>query len=191
MEGSTAPANDRALELLELGPRPDGEPRTILEVGFGQGRTVAIVLGRGHRVLGVDPSIAMVRQATARNRRAVRDGRAILCHGDGVTIPFADDAVDAAYTVHTVYFMPVPVSTFAEVARVLRPGGEFVVACRTSDTRMPSWMDPAVYRIPTAAQLATMLHESGFDRVDHRVVEDAGPELHLFAARRTDASAEG
>jgi hypothetical protein len=52
-------------------------------------------------------------------------------------------------------------------------------------------MDPAVYRIPTAAQLATMLHESGFDRVDHRVVEDAGPELHLFAARRTDASAEG
>ena len=36
MESATAPANNRALAALDL-----SQPRTILEVGFGQGRTVA------------------------------------------------------------------------------------------------------------------------------------------------------
>ena len=34
MEGATADSNDRALAMLDL-----SQPRTVLDVGFGQGRT--------------------------------------------------------------------------------------------------------------------------------------------------------
>lgn len=93
---------------------------------------------------------------------------------------------DAAFSVHTVYFMPDPTATFSEVARALRTDGIFVVGCRTSDTSPPAWMDPDVYRIPTARQLITMLTDVGFDHVHHHTVETPGYDLHLFAAHLGD-----
>jgi SAM-dependent methyltransferase len=162
MVNDTAPANDRALDLLDL-----SGPRTVLEVGFGQGRTVAKLVEGGHRVLGVDVSPTMVRQATARNRDACREGRAALVGGDGSTIPFPDDAADLALTVHTIYFMPEPSVTLAEIARVLRPGGRLALACRVADDQTPSWMDPAIYCIPTIAQIHTLLGAAGFARITH------------------------
>jgi SAM-dependent methyltransferase len=177
MVKDTADANDRALALLDL-----NAPRTVLEVGFGQGRTAAVLLDAGHHVVGVERSATMVKQATARNRSACRNDRADLRLSDGTTIPFADNAADAAFSVHTVYFMPDPTRTFTEIARVLRPGGTLVIGCRTSDTPAPAWMDPDIYRIPTAAQVTGTLTPAGFDRVDHHTFDTAGYELHLFAA---------
>ncbi len=111
MVKDAAATNDRALAVLDL-----ARPRIVLDVGFGQGRTAAILLRDGHRVIGVDPSTTMVKQATARNRRACRDGRATLRHGDGITIPFPDRTADAAITAHTIYFMPDPAATIADIA---------------------------------------------------------------------------
>jgi SAM-dependent methyltransferase len=184
MVKDTADANDRSLALLGL-----TAPRTVLEVGIGQGRTVAVLLDAGHHVLGVDPSATMVKQATARNRSACRDGRADLRHSDGTTIPFDDNTADAAFSVHTVYFMPDPTRTFTEVARVLRPGGTLVIGSRTSDYAPPAWMDPDIYRIPTATKVTEMLTAAGFDRVDHHAVDTAGYELHLFAGHLANDAA--
>ena len=181
MVGTTADHNDQALALLDL-----TRPRTVLDVGFGQGRTAAVLVGHGHRVLGVDASPTMLKQATARNRSACRDGRATLLHGDGITIPFPDDSADAAMTVHTIYFMPDPAATFVDIARVLRPGGTLVVACRTSDTPTPAWMDPNIYRVPTADHVTALLADAGFAHVEHPPVEADGHDLQLFAARLAD-----
>jgi ubiquinone/menaquinone biosynthesis C-methylase UbiE len=181
MVNDTAAANDQAIKLLHL-----TTPRTVLEVGFGQGRTAAALVERGHSVLGVDPSTTMVRQATARNRAACHDGRADLRHSDGTTIAFPDATADAAITVHTIYFMPDPTATFAEIARVLRPDATLVVACRTSDEPVPSWFDPDVYTFRTAADITTILHAAGFAQVEHHT--DPGPtppHTHFFIARRS------
>ena len=62
MVKDTAEANDRAVELLEL-----ESSQTILEIGFGQGRTAAVLAQAGHRLLGVEVSSTMLHQATARN----------------------------------------------------------------------------------------------------------------------------
>jgi SAM-dependent methyltransferase len=179
MVKDTAAANDRAVELLEL-----GEPSAVLEVGYGQGRTAAKLLDQGHRVLGVEVSDTMVNQARARNRRASRDGRAELRRGDGRTIPFEDARADAAVTVHTIYFMPDPAATIAEVARVLRPGGRFVLACRVGDDPMPAWMDPGVYRIPTIAAIGTMLGAAGFAPITHHPGDESTHCTHWFVAER-------
>ena len=55
--------------------------------------------------------------------------------------------------------MPDPTTTFRETARVLRPGSTLVIGCRTSDTPVPAWMDPDVYRVPTAAEVISTLTE--------------------------------
>jgi SAM-dependent methyltransferase len=178
MEGATADSNDRALAMLDL-----SQPRTVLDVGFGQGRTVSTLLSGGHWVIGVDASQTMVKQATARNRSACRDGRATLRHGDGITIPFPDDTADAAITAHTIYFMPDPASTVADIARVLRPGGMLAIACRTSDTQAPAWIDPDVYSIPTAAQVIEMLHAAGFGHLEHQAGDSTNHDIHCFAAQ--------
>jgi SAM-dependent methyltransferase len=178
MEGATARANDRALAMVDL-----SRPRTILEVGFGQGRTAAVLVRAGHRVIGVDASPTMVEQATARNRAACRDGRATLLCGDGIVIPFPDDSADAAIVVHTVYFLPDLAATVVEIARVVRPGGTLVIACRTSDTPHPRWMDPEVYRIPAAAHLVEVVEAAGFEMVEHRYDDAAEPEVHVLSAR--------
>lgn len=178
MEGTTAGSNDRALAMLDL-----SEARTVLDVGFGQGRTASVLLRDGHRVIGVDASPTMVKQATARNRAACRDGRATLRHGDGITIPFADETADAAITVHTIYFMPDPAATFTDIARVLRPGGTLAVACRTSDTPSAAWIDPDVYRIPSVAEVIEILHAAGFDGVEHQPGDTSNRDIHCFAAR--------
>lgn len=186
MVKDTADSNDRALAKLDL-----TSPRTVLDVGFGQGRTAAILIEQGHRVLGVDPSPTMVRQATARNRAACRDGRATLAHSDGITIPFADGAADAALTAHTIYFMPDTAATFAEIARVLKPGGTLVIACRTSDDPTPSWMDPDVYRIQSAAALVDMLTVAGLEVLDHERADDARHPVNVLVARRPNTRDDG
>ena len=177
MVKDTAEANDRALELLPL-----DEPRTVLEIGFGQGRTMAKVLELGHQVLGVEVSKTMLRQATARNRSACRDGRATLVAGDGRMIPFDDLSADVAFTAHTIYFMPDPQTTLSEAARVLRPGGRLVIACHVGDDEMASWKDPNVYRIPTISQITDMLEIAGFDQIVHHAGDGATGTPHLFAA---------
>jgi SAM-dependent methyltransferase len=178
MVKDTAATNDRALAQLDL-----TRPRTILDVGFGQGRTAAVLVRAGHHVLGVDSSPTMVGQATARNRIACRDGRAVLRHGDGITIPFPDGSADGAITAHTIYFMPDPAATIADIARVLRPGGTLAIACRTSDDDTPAWIDPNVYRIRSVAEITAMLHAAGFTAIEHEPGDAATHFVHLFVAR--------
>lgn len=179
MVTATAPANDRAIELLAL-----DAPEVVLDVGCGQGRTLAELVRLGHRAVGVDPSVTMVRQARARNRSACRRGDVEVLHGDGRLVPLADDSVDHALTAHTVYFMPDPATTFAEMARVLRPGGRFVVACHRGDDPLPSWADPAVYHPPTAAELRTWLARAGFDAIGLVTAGEDDPwPTYWFVAR--------
>jgi SAM-dependent methyltransferase len=177
MVKDTAPSNDRCIELLEL-----SGPRTVLEIGFGQGRTAAELIRQGHRILGVDVSPTMVRQATARNRRACRDGRAELVLGDGHTIAFDDHTAGAAFTAHTVYFMNERQKAMNEIARVLEPGGRFVMACRVADDEMPAWMDPTIYRIPTIDQIQALLSSAGFEHVVHHDGDQSTHHTHWFVA---------
>jgi SAM-dependent methyltransferase len=153
----TAQVNDAALALLA--PDPGG---TVLEIGFGPGRTLGVLAHRGAQVTGVEVSGAMISLATRRNAALVKAGTVALHEGDGTTLPLPDDTFDAVVAVHNVYFWPDPQRTIAEIERVLRPGGRVVLAFRGGEHPLPRRLDPAVYRTVTTAQAIAWLERAGF-----------------------------
>ena len=115
-----------ALELL--GARR-GEH--VLELGFGPGVDVARLwahVGPTGRVAGADVSREMVRHARRRNRRAVTSGGVDLRCAEATALPFGDASFDAVYAANSPQFWGDLDVGFAEVRRVLRPGGRAVVA---------------------------------------------------------------
>jgi SAM-dependent methyltransferase len=99
--------------VLELGP-------LSLEVGVGTGLVTDGLAELGHRVVGVDLSPAMAVRAVERigPRVAVADAK---------RLPVADGRFDQAYSVWVLHLVGDISSVLAEVARVLRRGGRYVV----------------------------------------------------------------
>lgn len=99
--------------LLDLGP-------LSLEVGVGTGLVADELAELGHRVVGVDLSPAMAAQAVERigPRVTVADAK---------RLPVADRHFDQAYSVWVLHLVGDIAGVLAEVARVLRPGGRYVV----------------------------------------------------------------
>lgn len=156
----TAPINDHALQLLDVQP---GEH--VLELGFGPGRTVRRLVQAGARVTGVEVSTHMIRLAARRNRTAVRAGTATLHQGDGTDLPIGDSRVDAAVSVHTIYFWSDHAAVAAELGRVLRPGGRLVLGMRDPALPLTDRSDPDVYQRVGLHRLAGLLEAAGLDKV--------------------------
>ena len=109
----------------------------VLEVGFGYGRDLAFLLGRGHRAWGVDLSAEGHRLAEERLRRAGLAAERLL------TGPFEDSdcppgQFDAVYSHRMAHLLVTDeaVERFADRAqRALRPGGTLCLAVRNADDR--------------------------------------------------------
>jgi ubiquinone/menaquinone biosynthesis C-methylase UbiE len=95
-------------------------PEPLLEIGIGTG---AIALGLselGHTVMGIDIGIEMAKRA--RERIGSR-----VAQGDAECLPIRSASVDRAYSVWLMHLVDVA-TVFREVARILRPGGCFIVS---------------------------------------------------------------
>lgn len=93
-----------------------------LDAACGTGRHASRLADRGHRVLGVDSSPAML----ARARERVPQGEFRI--GDLRALPVADGEVDLVVCALALTHVPALDPVLAEFARVLRPGGHLVIA---------------------------------------------------------------
>jgi ubiquinone/menaquinone biosynthesis C-methylase UbiE len=101
--------------------RVDRSPERVLEVGCGDGER-SLFLARefpNARIRGVDPSPEAVRAATARVGLDP-EGRIAFKRGDRSRLPFPDDHFDLVAS-------DAGAAPGAELARVLRPGGELIL----------------------------------------------------------------
>jgi ubiquinone/menaquinone biosynthesis C-methylase UbiE len=105
----------------------DGAPRDILDVGCGTGRLLELVGQHwiGTRLTGIDPSEAMVAEA---QRKHDGDARFTFKLGDASSLPLQDASFDAVFSTMSFHHWGDQASGVREVARVLRPGGIFVLA---------------------------------------------------------------
>ncbi len=95
----------------------------LLEVGAGAGRNTPRYTGY-QRIVLLDYSRTMLQEA---QRRLGRDGRFIYVAGNAYTLPFMDAFFDAATMIRVLHHMAEPRRVLAEVHRVLRPGGLFIL----------------------------------------------------------------
>lgn len=115
-----APFAEHALECAALPPGAE-----IADVAAGSGLLSLAAAERGARVHAVDISPAMVDGLRA---VAAATGLDIVAEvADGQHLPLADADVDAAFSLFGLMFFPDRVRGFAELRRVLRPGGIAVV----------------------------------------------------------------
>lgn len=93
----------------------------ILDVGTGTGYFAILLARAGHRVTGIDLTLAMLaeaREAAAREGVSVRFARM-----DAQATEFADAQFDCVVTRNLTWTLPDPAAAYREWRRVLRPGG--------------------------------------------------------------------
>jgi len=102
---------------------PEGEGRRFLEVGCNWGRWCVAAARRGYEVVGVDPSLNALRAARRVAERLGVDATYVVA--DARHLPFPDDSFDAvfSYSVFQHFAREDAVASFAEIGRVVRPGG--------------------------------------------------------------------
>ena len=158
--------NRLAFQLLGVG----SEDR-VVEVGFGGGALLALILARRPaELVGVDISEEVV----ARGRR--RFGRqARIVAGSAESLPLESAAFDAVCSLNSIYFWQDPLWAMREFARVLRPGGRLVLGFEAPET-LRAWPGHRFgFRIYDAPEVVALAKEAGFG--DAEVHEGLEPKF--------------
>lgn len=175
----------------------------LLDLGCGTGDLTALLAAR-HAVVGVDVSAGML----ARAQRKLR-GRAALARASAFSLPFAPGAFAGAASAFVLRNLDDLPSAFAQLARVVRPGGPVALVditeppnplLRRAFDAYFGGMAPALgslvgkreayrYLVRSLAQLpppdrvVAALGNAGFDAVRARPL--TGGMVTLFTARRS------
>jgi ubiquinone/menaquinone biosynthesis C-methylase UbiE len=109
--------------LLDLLPQLAGSqrPQLVVDLGSGTGLSTYAWSDRADRVIGVEPNADMRRQADA--KRGIEQNVRFV-EGVGHETGLPDGCADIVTASQALHWMD-PQPTFAEVKRVLRPGGVF------------------------------------------------------------------
>jgi len=167
----------------------------VLDVGCGIGGTARYVASTcGCRVSGIDLTPEYIETGQALCAWVGLAGRVDLSHGSALAMPFESAHFDAAIMLHVGMNIADKAGLFAEVNRVLRPGGTFGVydIMRTSD-------DPLVYPVPWATVPETSavaapqdyrkaLADSGFEMTSERDRRDFAAAFFAALRKRIDAA---
>src|SRR4051794_40715799 len=98
--GTIMALENRAVNRLVVEHLALGSEDVVLELGCGPGTGLAEAARRGDRVIGVDPSLVMVKQARRRNRHAIRTGKVVVARAPAEDLPFADEHFSCAFGVN-------------------------------------------------------------------------------------------
>jgi MPBQ/MSBQ methyltransferase len=173
-----APASTHVLDRLGVAPGV-----RLLDVGCGIGGASRMAAMAGATVTGIDLTPEFVETARTLSDRVGLGDRTEFLATAGESTSLHDGAFDAAVMIHVGMNVPDKSAVFAEVHRVLRPGGRFAIyeQVRTGEGRLPyplPWAeDERSSFVETVADYRAHLETAGFvveDEVD-RTPTTLGP----------------
>jgi ubiquinone/menaquinone biosynthesis C-methylase UbiE len=103
---------------------------TVLDIGSGSGTDAliaAMLTGPTGVVYGLDMTRAM-REKLVRNVTAMKIGHVHVTEGNAEQIPLPDASIDVVTSNGVLNLVPDKPAAFAEIARVLKPGGRLQIA---------------------------------------------------------------
>jgi len=136
-------------------------------VGCGIGGPARFFAERGCRVTGVDLTEEFVQVAQRLTRMIKLDGKAEFRQGSALALPFTAGEFDGAYMIHVGMNIADKAGVFREVARVVKPGGQFAIF-----DIMRSGEAAIEFPVPWAAAAETSFLASVEDY--ERALEEAG-----------------
>ena len=153
-----------------LGHLPALSVSAAVDLGCGGGRNAGELLKKypAAHVTAVDYSALCVEKAKAYNRAMIASGRCTVRQGDVSALALPAESFDLATAFETVYFWPGLEKCFAQAAKVLKPGGHFLI-CNESDgtdaagTRFETIIDGM--KSYTAQEIEAALKAAGFSQV--------------------------
>jgi len=148
---------------------PVGGDGRVLDVGCGTGHTALAFAPRVATVTAVDLTEGMLAQG---RRLAAERGidTVTFRQGDVERLPFADGSFDLVTSRYSAHHYPHPLEALREVARVLAPGGVFLLvdvvapeaaAADAFLNRIETLRDPSHVRDHTVVQWHDILETSG------------------------------
>ncbi|GIX03692.1 MAG: hypothetical protein KatS3mg113_0698 [Planctomycetaceae bacterium] len=133
---------------LTLAGMTTGPEKKVLDLGCGVGRISQALAEYFGEVVGVDPSSSLITEARARNRHSHVSYRV---HAEEHLLPTCSHYFDVVFSYEVLYYLP-PQEVrgyFHDVARLLKPGGEFVFQMNLAPihaiTRVSGWVRTMLY----------------------------------------------
>ena len=116
----------------------------VVDIGTGEGQLARVAAAGGARVVGVDPTVAQLAVALARG------GGPQYLRAAAAGLPLADCSFDAALACLVFEHIEEVDAAIAEAARVLRPGGRFLLFLNHPLLQAPGsgWIDDHVLDPP-------------------------------------------
>jgi ubiquinone/menaquinone biosynthesis C-methylase UbiE len=157
----------------------------ILDVGCGGGKTVgrlAQLVPTG-KVFGLDYSAVMVEYSKKVNKALIARNRVEILEGSVEKMSFADGFFDLVTAFETSYFWSVLPVAFAEIWRVLNPGGRLLLVNEMKFGASPAKIVEETHvKLYPLAEIETVLLQAGF--VDVQVFTEAGSDWNAFVAQK-------
>jgi SAM-dependent methyltransferase len=168
-----------------------------IDIGSGLGGPSRYLAAKyGCHVQGIDLSPAFVEAATYLAKRAgLEDSVAYEC-ADALALPYDDQRFDFAWTQHVAMNIADRPRLYAEIHRVLKPGGKFaaydVVAGTGGEPHFPvPWSrTPETSFLVTSDAMRTALERAGFDVVSWEDHTQSAVEW-FTAQQKARAAAQG
>jgi ubiquinone/menaquinone biosynthesis C-methylase UbiE len=171
--------------VLALAAQEVVQPTAILDVGCGTGRLLRLAEGRfpGARLDGVDAASEMVKQAEASR---LTGSTIRFQQGTAEELPFPNTQFDLVFSTLTFHHWRDQSKGMAEVARVLAPGGRWLLADFMA-TGLMRYVRRSLrmHQFPEQAQLETMLTNAGLAPVAARKVPRLGRQITVMAIAAT------
>jgi len=166
--------------VLQLAAEQVSRPSAILDVGCGTGKLLKSAEARfpGAKLVGVDAAIEMVKYAQTSNPT----GTIHFQQATAEELPFPNASFDLVFSTMTFHHWPDQTKGIAEVARVLTPGGRWLLA----DLVASGFLSPVrrlltLHQFPERAAFESMLSNAGLKVVAERRIRRLAGQIAVMA----------
>jgi len=149
--------------------------QTVLDLGSGAGLDVFVTrkeVGESGHVIGVDMTAEMIAKARENAEKSGFDNVEFRL-GEIEHLPIRSNSIDVVISNCVLNLVPDKQRAFAEIFRVLKPGGHFCISDIVSSRKLPEWLKGVAEAyagcvsgaIPKEDYLQ-LIRETGFSHVD-------------------------